>query len=83
MATRLLYASAMFDRDGMTVGTVAYQLRFASPQSLGRHLRCQIGITPGEFRARHPFNAWMDRYIATMILPYARVLAHFDPIHTQ
>lgn len=57
VATRLLYVAAMFDEEGMTVGTVAYRLRYASPQSLGRHMRLELGITPSEFRTRHPFNA--------------------------
>ncbi len=80
VATRLLYVAAMFDEEHMTVGTVAYRLRYASPQSLGRHLRAQLGITPGEFRSRHPFNVCLDRYLATLIRPYQDILRTFDPI---
>lgn len=49
VATRLLYVAAMFEEERMTVGTVAYRLQYASPQSLGRHIRAQLGITPSEF----------------------------------
>jgi AraC-like DNA-binding protein len=61
VATRLLYVAAMLDEERTTVGTVAYRLQYASPQSLGRHLRTQLGITPSEFRARHPFNACLEQ----------------------
>ncbi|MGH7593134.1 MAG: helix-turn-helix domain-containing protein [Gemmatimonadales bacterium] len=83
VATRLLYVAAMFDEEEMTVGTVAYRLRFASPQSLGRHLRIQLGITPSEFRARYPFNAWLDRYIATVVGPFVTTLRTFDPVRAS
>jgi AraC-like DNA-binding protein len=80
VATRLLYVAAMFDEGGMTVGTVAYRLRYASPQSLGRHMRLELGITPSEFRSRHPFNAWLDRYISTLVGPFVSILRSFDPV---
>lgn len=80
VATRLLYVVAMFDEEGMTVGTVAYRLRYASPQSLGRHMRQELGITPSEFRSRHPFNAWLDRYIGTVVGPFVTILRTFDPV---
>jgi AraC-like DNA-binding protein len=83
VATRLLYVAAMFDEERMTVGAVAYRLRYASPQSLGRHLRLELGITPSEFRARHPFNAWLDRYIATVVGPFVTILRTFDPVRAN
>ncbi len=39
VAVRLLFPSSYFVGEGVTVGLVAYRLHFASPQSLGRHLR--------------------------------------------
>ena len=80
VATRLLYVAAMFDEERMTVGAVAYRLRYSSPQSLGRHMRLELGIRPSEFRARHPFNAWLDRYIATVVGPFVTILRTFDPV---
>jgi AraC-like DNA-binding protein len=80
VATRLVYVAAMFDEERMTVGAVAYRLRYASPQSLGRHLRLELGITPSEFRARYPFNVWLDRYIATVVSPFVAILRTFDPV---
>jgi AraC-like DNA-binding protein len=83
VATRLLYVAAMFDEERMTVGTVAYRLRYTSPQSLGRHMRLELGITPSEFRTRHPFNAWLERYVATVVRPYVAVLRNFDPVRSH
>jgi AraC-like DNA-binding protein len=83
VATRLLYAAAMFDEGGMTVGTVAYRLRYASPQSLGRHMRLELGITPSEFRSRHPFNSWLMRYTSTLVTPYTSILRTFDPVRPK
>jgi AraC-like DNA-binding protein len=83
VATRLLYVAAMFDEGGMTVGTVAYRLCYASPQSLGRHIRLELGITPSEFRSRHPFNAWLKRYVATIVSPYVTILRSFDPVRPE
>lgn len=80
VATRLLYVSALFDQEDMTVGNVAYRLRYASPQSLGRHLRIELGITPSEFRHRHPFNARLDAFSNALIQPYKDSLRAFDPL---
>lgn len=83
VATRLLYVAAMFDEERMTVGTVAYRLQYASPQSLGRHIRAQLGITPSEFRSRHPFNGCLERFLGSLIRPYVSTLTTFDPVRSN
>lgn len=79
VASRLLYVAALFDQREMTVGNAAYRLNYASPQSLGRHLRIERGITPGEFRERCSFVAELDRFISSLVRPYNVTLHRFNP----
>lgn len=79
-AIRLLYASQYFEGGGRSVADVAYRLDCSSPQSFGRTIRAMLGITPGEFRRRFPFPTALERFLAQLVLPYAKVWAGFHPL---
>ena len=79
-AVRLLYAAQYFEGGGRSVSDVAYRLDCSSPQSFGRTLRAMLGITPGEFRRRLPFPAALDRFLAQLVVPYAKTWASFHPL---
>ena len=43
--TRLTYAASLLEEVAVSLASVAYHLRFSSPQSFGRHIRGMLGIT--------------------------------------
>lgn len=79
-AIRLLYASQYFEGGGRSIADVAYRLECSSPQSFGRTIRAMLGITPGEFRRRFPFPTALNRFLAQLVLPYAKVWGGFHPL---
>ncbi len=81
-ATRLLYASALFETTGFSIADVAYRLDYSSPQSLGRHLRAITGLTANEFRRRHSFSSAIDEYVERYIIPFRGTFRTFHPIQT-
>ena len=82
-ATRLLYAVLLFERPGFTIADVAYRLEYSSPQSFGRHVRSLLGVTGTELRRRFTFDAALERYLATLIVPYRVVWSGFHPLGGQ
>jgi AraC-like DNA-binding protein len=79
-AMRLLHAAFLFGSPGLSVADIAYRLDYSSPQSFGRHLKTVLGLTPGEFRRRFPFEVALARYIDLLITPYRETLRVFQPI---
>ena len=79
-AIRLLYAIQYFEHEGLSITDVAYRLECSSPQSFGRHLRAMLGITPGEFRRRFTFDSAMDRFVASLVVPYRTAWEAFKPL---
>ena len=79
-AIRLLYAAQLFENEGLSVSDVAYRLDCSSPQAFGRHLRAMLGITPGEFRRRFPFDRALGRFIELLIVPYGEQWRNFHPL---
>jgi AraC-like DNA-binding protein len=79
-ATRLLCAVLLFERPGFTVADVAYRLDYSSPQSFGRHVRSLLGITGTELRRRFTFSVTLERYLASLILPYRDIWSEFHPL---
>lgn len=80
---RLLYAAQYFEQDGLSVADVAYRLECSSPQSFGRHLRAMLGITPGEFRRRYPFDLAVERFADLLLRPFASRWASFHPLEAS
>jgi AraC-like DNA-binding protein len=79
-AVRLLYAAALFEIPGLSIGDVAYRLNFSSPQSFARHVRCVVGVTGREFRERYPFSAALNDFTERFILPYRAAFRTFHPL---
>ncbi len=78
---RLIYAASYLESQDGTIASTAYRLSFASPQSFGRHLRSTLGTTPTEFKARFTGELMLERFLASLFLPYADTMALFDPLH--
>lgn len=74
---RLCHAARLFDEGDHSVSDVAYRLQYASPQSLARHLRLVLGITPQEFRARFPFNLMLERFLDGVVHPHRETWRRF------
>ena len=74
-AMRLLHATLLFERRGLTVADVAYRLEFSSPQSFGRHVRALLGMNTSELRRRFPFSTALERFVEVMIDPYRAGIA--------
>lgn len=81
-ATRLVYAAALFETSGFSIGDVAYRLEYSSPQSLGRHLRAVSGLTANEFRRRFTFTKALDDYVSRYITPFRGAFRTFHPLET-
>jgi AraC-like DNA-binding protein len=79
-ATRLLYAAALFEMNGLSIGDVAYRLEYSSPQSFGRHLRAVSGVTAGEFRRRYTFHSALADYVARLVVPFRATFRTFHPL---
>jgi AraC-like DNA-binding protein len=79
---RLLHAAHLFEGGGLSIADVANRLDYSSPQSFGRHLRCLLGVTAGEFRRRLPFPAALARFRSTLVTPYRDRLRAFHPLGT-
>lgn len=79
-ATRLVYAAALFESNGLSVGDVAYRLEYSSPQSFGRHLRAVTGMTATEFRNRYTFARALEEYVTRLVIPFRSTFRTFHPI---
>lgn len=75
---RLVYVAQLLEDPKATVASTAYRLGYASPQSLGRHLRLELGITPSEFRSRNTFESTLGRFIEGSITPFVPTLKGFS-----
>jgi AraC-like DNA-binding protein len=77
---RLLHAAFLYLNPGLSNADVALRLDYSSPASLRRHLRVALGVTPGEFRLRFPFEVLLERYVDLFITPYRDTLRAFHPL---
>ena len=78
--TRLTYAASLLAEPAVSIASVAYHLRFSSPQSFGRHLRTTLGLTAGEFRREVTMQSAIDHFIAKLVVPHLAVFSTFKPI---
>ncbi|HYD51431.1 MAG TPA: helix-turn-helix domain-containing protein, partial [Gemmatimonadaceae bacterium] len=79
-AARLVRAARLLENGGLSVANVADHLEYSSPQSFGRHVRAQLGLTATEFRARYDGEGMLHRFRQTLVLPHQEVLRRFSPI---
>lgn len=77
---RLVHAAALFEIPGLSISDVAYRLEYSSPQSFGRHVRADAGVTAGEFRRRFSFYRALEKFVERLITPYRAQLRTFRPL---
>jgi AraC-like DNA-binding protein len=77
---RLLHAASLYLNPGLSNAAIARRLDYSSSSSLRRHLRGALGVTPGEFRLRFPFEVLLERYVDLFITPYRDTLRAFHPL---
>jgi AraC-like DNA-binding protein len=80
VAVRLVYAAGLLETPGFSIADVAYRLEYSSPQSFGRHLRTELGVTAAEFRNRFSFETSLDDFVARLIIPYRQSFRQFRPL---
>lgn len=78
--TRLTYAASLLEEPAVSIASVAYHLRFSSPQSFCRHIRGTLGITAGEFRREVTMQSAIEHFIAKLIAPHRAAFANFQPL---
>ena len=79
-ATRLVYATALFESRGLSIADVAYRLSYSSPQSFGRHVRALSGLTAGAYRAAWTFDDALHDFCDRLIVPYRPIFRAFHPL---
>jgi AraC-like DNA-binding protein len=81
--TRLLYAAAVFETPRVTVAQTAHRLNYSSPQSFGRHVREQLGVSAREFRDQYSFAEMASHFTGRLVLRHRDTLRWFEPFGTQ
>lgn len=76
---RLTCAAHLFENPGVTVGSVANQLEYSSPQSFSRHVRSVLGMSAMEFRSRYDSEGMLDCFREHLVLRYLSRWKSFDP----
>jgi AraC-like DNA-binding protein len=79
-AVRLLHAAYLFQTPGLAIADVAYRLDYSSPQSFGRHVRAQLGVTAAAFRTSVSFELSIARFVDVLVLPHREALRVFHPL---
>ena len=79
---RLFRAARLFENAGFSIANVANHLDYSSPQSFGRHVRTQLHMTAGDFRARYDGIGMFERFRGELILPYLTTLRDLRPLTT-
>lgn len=77
--TRLLFAKALLENSRVSISSVAFQLRYSSPQAFGRHVRSMLGIPVGEFRSCVSFDHVAHVYLDNLILRHLPAYRTFNP----
>jgi len=79
-AARLVYAAGLLETPGMSVARAALRLRYSSPQSFGRHVREQLGVTASEFRKKYSFDAMVSHFTTCLVVRHQDALRSFEPL---
>jgi len=78
-SARLVRAARLLENGGLSVANVADHLEYSSPQSFGRHIRAQLGMTASEFRRRYDGEGMLHRFRQELVLPHQERLRAFSP----
>jgi AraC-like DNA-binding protein len=76
---RIVYVRALLESPNTSIAAVANQMRYSSPQSLGRHVLKQLGMTPGALRRDCSFPQVLALFISTFIVPFRKEWRTFCP----
>jgi AraC-like DNA-binding protein len=79
-AARLVYAAGVLEAPGVSVAQAALRLHYSSPQSFGRHVREQLGVSTSEFRQRYSFDVMVNHFADRLVLRHQETLRSFDPL---
>ena len=79
-AARLVYAAGVLETPGVSVAQAALRLHYSSPQSFGRHVREQLGVSASEFRERYSFDVMVDYFTSRLVLRHQETLRWFEPL---
>ena len=80
---RLTWAAWLGEQPGRKLSDIAHRLDVSSPQTLHRLVRTHLGYSAAEFRRTVTGRAMLDRYRATLVVPYREALRRFDPTATE
>src|SRR5436305_10213908 len=76
---RLIRAARLFENPGLSVARVANHLDYSSPQSLGRHVRTMMKMSPVKFRTTYDGQGMLQLFRTELVLPYVDTLSIFRP----
>ena len=80
---RLLWFAHLAESAPLSLSAIAHRLDAASPQSFGRSVRQNTGLTAGQFRRTVTARQMLEQFRATLVTPYADTLRTFDPVAIQ
>jgi AraC-like DNA-binding protein len=79
VATRLMFARALLQEPCLSIASVAYELRYSSPQSFGRHVRQTLGVSAAQFRSQFSFGKIANHFVDSLVVRYREGFVGFDP----
>ena len=79
-AARLIYAAGLLEAPCVSVAQAAFRLRYSSPQSFGRHVREQLGVSASEFREKYSFDAMVNHFTNRLVVRHEDALRSFEPL---
>ena len=82
-ATRLVYAAGALETPGVSAVQAARRLHYSSPQSFGRHVREQLGVSASEFREKYSFEVMANHFTNRLLLRYRDTLRWFEPLRRR
>jgi AraC-like DNA-binding protein len=82
-ATRLIYAAGVLEIPGVSAVQAARRLHYSSPQSFGRHVREQLGVSASEFREKYSFEVMADHFANRLLLRHRDTLRWFEPLRRR
>jgi AraC-like DNA-binding protein len=76
---RLLYAAAVLETPRVSMAQAARRLNYSSPQSFGRHVREQLGVSAGQFREEYSLELMANYFINRLVFRHRNTLQSFEP----
>lgn len=77
---RLIRAARLLENPGISIADASNQLEYSSAQSFGRHVKCVLGVTAGQFRRTHNGRAMLVRFRDELLRPYRDPLIDLRPL---